>query len=382
MKVSGDLDRVAIVCGAGYVSGKEVMALELGNALLASGRRVRYLTSHWHNGDFRDRLEAVGFPYSVLPLGFISATLNRDCLRMTAEQMLWWPSLLARYAKFLEEFVPQRIIHTNWHHLLLLMPLLRVERDIYWVHELVPNKPQYQRLFKALSHRMMSFVAVSEATAKSLRSVGVSQARIHIVHNGIQDPAVLVPVASAWTGLRIGIVGQVGPWKGHDDLLEAFSIVMKSHPAVELHIFGMGQKTYETLLRARAQALGIDSNIIWRGFLANRAEIYRSIDIYAVPSRCEEAFGLGALEAAFFGLPVVATRVGGLAEVVEDGATGILVDRHDPDELASSLLKLVQSSGLRRAMGQAGRRRAVKRFSRAQFMGRFESAMQIQVRRV
>ena len=62
---------------------------------------------------------------------------------MTGEQVLRWPELMLSYRRFLHERAPDRVIHTNWHHLLLLVPFLRPDRDIYWAHEVYLDKPQY-----------------------------------------------------------------------------------------------------------------------------------------------------------------------------------------------------------------------------------------------
>src|SRR5579862_8665972 len=126
------MKRIAIVCAAGIVSGKEIMALELGEGLRARGCDVSYVTSLWGDGDFSARLQILAVPFHRMRLGFISATLNRACLWMTADQLWRWPKLLADYQGFLRSAKPQHVIHTNWHHLLLLWPLLRPTRDLFW----------------------------------------------------------------------------------------------------------------------------------------------------------------------------------------------------------------------------------------------------------
>src|SRR5947207_9555590 len=149
--------KVAIVCGAGIVSGKEVMALELGEGLREAGFEIHFITSRWGNGEFRRRSHAAGFSTHIMRLGFISASLSLECLRMTAHQLLFWPTLLRSYKRFLKNVRPAKVIHTNWHHVLLLWPLLRSHRDIYWSHEVFADKPQYRRLFCALANRISCF---------------------------------------------------------------------------------------------------------------------------------------------------------------------------------------------------------------------------------
>ena len=370
------MKRFAIICGAGIVSGKEIMVLELCGGLREQGHAVEVVTSFWSDGSFASRVRALGARVHVMRIGYIAAKLNWPCIRMTLHQLIFWPGLLLRYGPFLRATRPEKIVHTNWHHLLLLSPFLRTDRDLYWLHESVPNRPRYRRLFAFLSHRVMCFVVVSRSVAESLRAVGVKDDQIEVIHNGIADPARRLANHSAATGLiRLGIVGQVGPHKGHDDLLEAFSRLRSGGARVELHVFGSGAESYERHLKQRAASLGVNDFITWHGFVADRQFIYDQIDICVVPSRFAEPFGLSALEPGFFGLPVVTTRRGGLPEIVEDGESGFLVDAERPDQLAARLDVLVGDANLRSRMGAKGRERAAQHFSRSRFMHDFTTLL-------
>ncbi len=159
---------------------------------------------------------------------------------MTAEQLWRWPGLVAGYRATLRQERPDRVIHTNWHHLLLLGPLLR-RRDLYWVHDLFPAMPRYRRLVAWLQGRLEGFVCVSEAVAGCLRRLGAGDAAIQVIHNGIADPCAQPVDAPHSPGrFRVGIVGQVAAWKGHEDLLAAFLILRTAVPHAELHVFGTG----------------------------------------------------------------------------------------------------------------------------------------------
>jgi glycosyltransferase involved in cell wall biosynthesis len=368
---------IAIVCGAGIVSGKEIMALELGRGLSEAGAEVHFVTSRWGSGEFVNRTQAIGIPTCRLWLGFISATLRLNTVWMTADQLLRWPSLWVGYRRFLKDVRPDKIIHTNWHHALLLWPSLRPNRDIYWLHELMPNKSRYRRLFQRLSKRLGCFVAVSHAAGKSLSDLGVPSDKIRVIHNGITDPA-RDDRQSRNTGTAIiGIVGQIGAWKGHEDLLQAFQVVLQTRPDVRLHIFGKGAPDYEAFLRRRTADLGVEHNVVWRGFVEDIAEVYREMDLLAIPSRCEEPFGLTAVEAGFFGIPVVAVRRGGLPEVVKDGVTGYLFKAGNVGQLTDSLINLISNPALRCEMGQNGRNRAQSLFSRDRFVRDFAAVLEI-----
>jgi glycosyltransferase involved in cell wall biosynthesis len=363
---------IAIICGAGIVSGKEIMATELAEALVASGNAVEIITSRWGNGDFGRRLEAQRIPVQRMWLGFISATLSLDCLRMTTHQVLHWPELMISYGRFLRRARPKRIIHTNWHHLLIVCPFLHPDRDLFWLHEVLPNKPQYRRVFRYLERRLKCFVCVSRAVASSVAIIGITPDKIRVIHNGIADPWPGEKGAAARSKvLRIGIIGQIGAWKGHEDLLEAFALIKKLPILAELHVFGQGSVEFERHLRLSAEVLGVAKRVIWHGFVSDRGAVFRSIDISAVPSRFDEPFGLTAVEAGFCGLPVVATRRGGLPEIIDDRVTGFLVEAQNPPQLAARLVELLQNEKLRKTMGEAARRRMNTHFSHARFKKEF-----------
>jgi len=360
---------VAIVCGAGIVSGKEIMVLELITGLRQEGYAVDVVTSSWGSGEFRKRCETLKFPTYIMRLGFISATLSWKSVYMTAHQLFRWPGLLMSYSRFLISSHPRKVIHTNWHHLLLLAPFLKPERDLFWLHEVIPNKSQYRVFFRWLERRLQCFVAVSHAAAASLRRIGVAEKKIRIIYNGISDPASAgAPVERQGEQLIVGIVGQIGAWKGHEDLLEGFALVSPTAPAAQLHVFGKGSADYEAGLREKAASQGITDRVVWRGFVSNRFDIYNQMDICVVPSRSHEPFPTVAIEAAFFGIPVIASRQGGLPEIVSDRETGFLVDANQPAQLASKLEMLLRDARMRKAMGTRARSRALEKFNRQRFI--------------
>ena len=366
------MPEILIVCGAGIVSGKEIMALELGQGLAQRGQHVSFIVSFWTNGDFRDRLQRCGLPACILPIGFISATLTKRNLDMTFEQVRRWPGLLWGYAQLLRRLRPQKIVHTNWHHLLLLLPFLRPERDLFWVHDLVPDLPQYRRVFGWFQRRLGLFVCVSNAAACSLQKIGISEAKIRVIRNGLADPASSMDsVTPPSEQFRIGIVGQVNPWKGHDDLLEAFALVTRKYCAAELHIFGKGGTEYRDELTRKAVDLGVAERVRWHDFVPDTRNIYPNLDVCVAPSKTTESFGLVVLEAGFFGLPAIVTRRGALPEIIEHEVNGLLVEAGRPAEIADALCRLIEQPALRRLLGINARQRAVERFGSDRFLGEF-----------
>lgn len=369
------LTNIGLVCAGGYISGKEIMALELAGGLREIRWNINVVTSRWTNGELSRRLRALEICDHPMRLGYISATLRFDEIRMTLDQLVHVPGLYLDFRKFLREHAPQKIIHTNWHHILLLLPLLKSERDVFWVHEIMPNKSFYRKVFSTFSGRIGRFVAVSNAVRKSITDLGVQPEQVSVIHNGVA-PFPIAERARDSAKVRVGIVGQIGEWKGHEDLIVAFADVVKKFPDCGLHIFGDSSSSFANHLHGLIRNLKLKDRVGWEGFEPDRSKIYSKIDICVVPSRSDDPLPTAAIEAAMAGLPCIATRKGGLPEIIEDTVTGFLVDARQPDQLAGALIKLLEDTDLRHGMGIAAYDLAHKRFTRERFVKQFADLLE------
>ncbi len=162
------------------------------------------------------------------------------------------------------------------------------------------------------------------------------------------------------SALVLGTVARLDPVKAIDVLLEAFARVRRSLPAARLLLVGGGPE--EEKLRREVVRLGIAGQVIFVGAALESGPYLSLVDLYVTASR-REGMPLAVLEAMAGGLAVVATRVVGHEDAVEDGTTGLLVPPDDPDELARACTRLLGDPARRRLMGQAGRRRVETQFA-------------------
>jgi glycosyltransferase involved in cell wall biosynthesis len=366
---------VQIVCGAGIVSGKEIVSLLLAHGLRDAGWTPAFITSSWGDGEFVRRLEQDGFNYQLLRLGFISASLRCEPLLMTLDQLRYWPGLAYKYGRLVAALFPRAIIHTNWHHALLLRPFLKPQRDIFWVHECFPQSLRYGVMLRAIANKVGRVVCVSQAVARSVVALGVPKRHVTVIHHGL--PRVdSMHVGTDRTKLRLGIVGQIGPWKGHEDLFDALALLARDGIRVALRIFGAGDPDYVATLKERIAQLNLNDQIQWCGFTANQDDIYVHIDVCVQPSRCDEPFGMSALEAGSFGRPVICSSRGGLPEIVQNGVTGFVVDAKRPDLLAETIRLFVQRPELVKTMGVSAKKRVQSEFSLARCVSQFEQVIE------
>ena len=217
-------------------------------------------------------------------------------------------------------------------------------------------------------------IAVSEATARFQRRVNlVPRGRLSVVHNFVPLPGPIAadarPRLRASLGvapdeLLLGRVGSLFREKGVVHLVRALSKI----PKAKLLLVGDGEA--EVALRAEAANRGVTERVIFAGPRSDVSEILAALDVFVLPSLVE-AFPMAILEAMAAGLPVVATRVGGVSECVADGETGLLVPPGDPEALAHAIASL--DPGRRRTFGDAGRRRVREHFTAERLVPRIEA---------
>ena len=177
--------------------------------------------------------------------------------------------------------------------------------------------------------------------------------RVRVVYNGFDFGAV---AGESGEPGRLVVVGRLSPRKGQDVALEALALLVAQGCDVRLHLVGdvfRGYEWYEDQLKADIARLGLSSRVFLDGFCADPTSSYRSAHIVLVPSRLEP-FGNVAVEAMAVGRPVVATRVGGLPEIVDDELTGLLCPPGDPAALARAVARLLDDAGLATRLATAG----------------------------
>lgn len=175
---------------------------------------------------------------------------------------------------------------------------------------------------------------------------------------GIRDEVVLV------------VVARLDPFKDLGTLLRAFALCRPSERPVRLLMVGEGPCRGE--LEALARTLELGNTVTFLGYRSDIGDVLSAADLFVLSSRTE-GMPISVLEAMASSLPVVATAVGGVPELVEQGVTGLLVPPGDPSALADAILTVVSDAHTRNVMGAAGRERVVSRFTLQAMAARYEA---------
>jgi glycosyltransferase involved in cell wall biosynthesis len=233
-----------------------------------------------------------------------------------------------------------------------------------------------------LLHQAPCIIGCSEAVVAPFWIDGVPRSRVRVIHNGVRVDRLQRGDASALRGsLGIGAlavvalgVGALVPLKGFDTVMRAVRLA-RDH-GVDLHLLLAGEGPERARLDALRLELGLEGFVHFLGQRADVGAILRdAVDVAVIGSRVE-SFALVAAEAGAMGRPTIATRVGGIGEVVADGVTGILVPAGDATACADALTRIGRDEALRRTMGEAARVRVASKFSTAQATQAFEHLYQ------
>jgi len=265
-----------------------------------------------------------------------------------------------------------------WHPAYALLRLAGVKFIV--VHDHTSGNRTASRGLKAVAKRLARrfrpgmadlVLAVSEFVRRRNLEVDlVPPDRLRLCLNSVEIPEQLQQTGELRRvfGIRadclvVVCAGRAAEYKGVQHLLHAFDIVCERMRTPPVLIY-FGDGPFMSELRKIRDGLHSQRSIILAGYRPNVSELLCGADLCVVPSVWGEAFGLSALEPSARGIPVVASRVGGLPEIVVDRETGRLVPPADVNALADVIVELLQDDTARLAMGQRGRERAIEIFSR------------------
>ncbi len=218
-------------------------------------------------------------------------------------------------------------------------------------------------------------IAVSEAVRRYLITrCAVRPNRVKTVHNFVDADALTGGAQGDRDALRaalgantedllLGIVGDITPNKGQRELVRAMPRILAQCPNARLAIIGQERfrPTYVAEAKAEMERLGVADRVRWMGFREDIPQIMAALDLLVLAS-AREGFGLVVIEAMACGVPVVATAVGGVPEIISSDRLGVLTKSRRPGPLAEAIVSLLQDPVRRQAIAEAGRRDVRERF--------------------
>ena len=355
-------------------------------ALSLDPERWRPVVSSQSGGQLGDALAERNIPFEVVKLGWWRKT----------KYFLWRPFAIARLAAIARKYEID-LIHCNE-----IYPnpyAVRAARNLCTDSER-PNGcsiPVLTHIRLGMKTGMIRKYDLARADGIVVPSASLAQEfdgwkdrneRVTIVYNGVDldefrrtrtTEAARLQLGLPAEGVYFGAIGQIGPRKGGDIILDAFERVTGRHPQIKLIFVGdphRGQEDFARELMERAKRPPFAGRVFFFPFDEKVQVYYEALDVNLLVSR-SEGFGRTLIEAAAAGVPSIGARTGGIAEIIVDETTGLLVPPEDPNALSEALERLAGDSALRAEMADAAFRRAAQVFSNtahaAQMMDLYDS---------
>lgn len=358
------------VVGTLQVGGSERHISSLARALRSRGRQISiYCLSG--TGPLRAELESGGVTVLLPPVdrGTATRSLFIRMLRLSLAAAGLLAVLLRRRPRIVHFFLPEAYITGAPLAVLAgLRPRVMSRRSL---NHYQVRRPVLGRMERQLHRFMDAVLGNSASVVRDLKNEGVSPRRIGLIYNGV-DVSRLAPktdraamrasLGLSQATLTLTIVANLIPYKGHRDLLEALARAKPSLPADwRLLIVGRDdgiQKDLEVL----AERLGVAPHVSFLGPRTDVPDLLGASDVGLLCSH-EEGFSNSVLEGMAAGLPMIVTNVGGNAEAVIDGESGLVVPARDPQRLSEAIVTLAQDAALHARLGAGARRRVETHFT-------------------
>jgi glycosyltransferase involved in cell wall biosynthesis len=329
----------------------------------------------FEDGPFRHALETAGVQVHVFPSKWATRGIRREGPRFSVRnigsvlRLAWRTARAARAAN---------LIYANSPKALLVLSITRLVRRkpvIWFLHDLLDEahfSPRAIRLLVRAANRTADrILANSKATAAAFVSAKGQADLLRVVYYGLDaalftDTNVDLSAGRAELGGEqfrlLGVFSRITPWKGQHVVLRA----LVSVPFVVAVFVGQEEDpVYGNELRRLARELGVADRVRFLGFRQDVPQLMRVVDCVVHVSIDPEPFGHVVVEGMLARRPVVATRTGGVPEIIEDGVSGILIAPGSPDELAEALLRIFSDPVASVRMAASGQERALTRFSQA-----------------
>lgn len=214
-----------------------------------------------------------------------------------------------------------------------------------------------------------TFVSVSSSCMNSLkkRKAFSKNIKMNFIYNGIEDPISYNKVSSVAKKKSPEpkyclLLATYEVRKGHIFLLKAFQNVIEDYPDANLKIYGYGNENEIQRVRSQVKSMNLENNVSVNGYTSDANSLIANATVLVVPSQAYESFGLTIIEAMAQSIPVIATDVGGIPEVIANSGAGLVCSKNDPKEFAKAIKRILKNPSLGFQLGKAGRQSFEERF--------------------
>lgn len=366
--------KICLIHHVADLYGSSRSLLRLASALLAHDHSVRVVLQE--DGPLRRALEAGGVLVRIVPS---LPVLHRHRLRSPlaiAGLLRDWHQAGKVLSAWLRAERPD-VVHTNSATLLPVAGLCAARLGIPHVQHIREFFTEFGLLWVLYRWVLLRYADLVVCVSHAVAAQFPSRPDVAVLHNGF--PQAEFPeggeavTGAAWRrqfigdrGLLVGVIGRIKlKRKGQETFVDAAAVLAERFPEARFLIVGApfpGNEQHKTLIEGRIQDLGLTDRIRLTDEVENTKAVYAALDVVVMSSGTPEPFGGVVIEAMACGRAVVGTAIGGTAEQIEDGVTGLLVPPNDPAAMAAAVAELLGDASRRKSMGLAARRRFLECF--------------------
>lgn len=333
-----------------------------------------FLVSKYEDGSVSDLLNNNSFKFEYVPTGYI----GRSNLIWTLITIVQIPILYIKifFAYFRNNCKSIVVLNTlpviNATLLFLLFKYIFRVKIYFYFHNIPTDLKVFSGFFYNIINKISYKVIVVSCFVKyKYIEQGISEEKIYVVYNGVkikkfkkQYNSQILKKHNIGLGEKIiGFVGQLYEEKGIIDFIDAAKIILNDNKDYKFLIVGKKNNYSSFVLMEYIKKLGFSEYFIFTDWIKDVENYYSILNVLVVPSQIEEAFGLVNIEAMASEVPVVATNVGGMKEIIVDGKTGYLVEKNNPKQISERILDIINDEKLSKKMGEEGRLRVENLFN-------------------
>ncbi len=244
------------------------------------------------------------------------------------------------------------------------LPGTKLVHGVRWNPDSDSRLDRFFRLMERFTHSLVDAWITNSAVAKQtlVSRCGIPDGRVFVIYNGVESLPNDVPPLSE-RPLEVLTVANLNPRKGHREYLQVVREVPKIVP--DAKFFFVGRDDMNGEVQRAIEAAGLSQYVRCEGFQADVSPWFRRARLMVLPSLWGEGCPTSILEGAAYGLPVVAYAIDGIPELIDDGVDGVVVSLNKPEELASAIVRILESPVRAESMGIAGRAKVASRFTLA-----------------
>lgn len=377
--------RILFLNHSATLGGGELSLLDIATDWNDTGHMLLF-----EDGPLVGRLAERGIPHTVLSASTNALAVSRDAgptaLLRAVPAVLDLARQIRRHAQTAD------LLYANSQKAMILAALVGAwtRTPVVWHLRDMMTADHFsrsnRRLVTALANRLLTRVLCnSDATRAAFVQAGGRANLCTVIPNGI-DPAPFDAVARSPADIRrdaglppdvpmVGIFSRLADWKGQHVLVEALRTLPGVHAAIVGDAMFAGDRPYTERLRRQIHDAGLQDRVHLLGFQDEVAPLMTAVDVVAHCSTAPEPFGRVIVEAQMARRPVVATRAGGAAEIIDDGVNGLLVAPGDPPSLRAALARLVEAPAFAAQLADAGHAHAHAEYSLSTLLRRIRAAV-------